>query len=99
MKRVTLAQNSEADKKQAMMEVEVLSSLRHPHIVPYKECYWVCQPHPPIPTVLITPSHSVYREHSVAAHWCIRSLISSTCHVYPVMIVNAHFDAGRVCSG
>jgi len=40
MKRVTLAQNSEADKKQAMMEVEVLSSLRHPHIVPYKECYW-----------------------------------------------------------
>lgn len=43
MKRVTLAQNSEADKNQAMMEVEVLSSLKHPHIVPYKECYWVGQ--------------------------------------------------------
>jgi serine/threonine protein kinase len=41
MKRVTLAQNTEADKKQAMTEVEVLSALRHPHIVPYKECYWV----------------------------------------------------------
>lgn len=41
MKRVTLAQNSQEDKDQALLEVEVLSSLRHPHIVPYKECFWV----------------------------------------------------------
>mmetsp|Transcript_4441 Transcript_4441/g.10743 ORF Transcript_4441/g.10743 Transcript_4441/m.10743 type:complete len:121 (-) Transcript_4441:1916-2278(-) len=41
MKRVALAQNTAKERKQAMNEVEVLSSLSHPNIVPYKECFWV----------------------------------------------------------
>eukprot|EP00240_Pyramimonas_obovata_P006285 CAMPEP_0118925800 /NCGR_PEP_ID=MMETSP1169-20130426/3624_1 /TAXON_ID=36882 /ORGANISM="Pyramimonas obovata, Strain CCMP722" /LENGTH=307 /DNA_ID=CAMNT_0006867195 /DNA_START=113 /DNA_END=1033 /DNA_ORIENTATION=- len=40
IKRVALGSNKEEERREAYREVQVLSALRHPHIVPYVEYFW-----------------------------------------------------------
>jgi len=40
VKRINLGANSQRERDEAYHEVKVLSSLRHPHIVPYVDCFW-----------------------------------------------------------